>query len=73
MNQNLNPDVNQGNKDARWVQHFLVWSQGVMDRVFLDLLQAVEKRECDFEVWCGGVWNSQLQANLRGKFYDFII
>ena len=45
---------------------------GVMG-VFLDLLQAVEKRECDFEVWCGGVWNSQLQANLRGKFYDFII
>ena len=24
-------------------------------------------------MWCGGVKNSQLQANLRGKFYDFII
>ena len=36
-----------------------------MDRVSLDLLRAVENRECALEVWCGGVGNSQLQANLR--------
>ena len=71
MNQNLNPDVNQGNKEARWVQHFLVLSQGVKDEsswIFCKLL----KKEYDFEMWCGGMRNSQLQANLR-KFYDFII
>ena len=32
--------------------------------VFLDLLQAVEDRECDLEMWCEGVWNSQSQAKL---------
>ena len=35
MNLNLTPDVNQGSKEARWVQ-----------QVFLDLLQAVENRQC---------------------------
>ena len=35
MNLNLTPDVNQGSKEARWVQ-----------QVFLDLLRAVENRQC---------------------------
>ena len=36
-----------------------------MDRVSVDLLQAVENRESALEVQSGDVWNSQSQANLR--------
>ena len=35
-------DVNQGNKETRWAQDFLVRPHGWI--VFLDLLQAVENR-----------------------------
>ena len=28
MNLHLTPDVNQGNKETRWVQGFLVWPHG---------------------------------------------
>ena len=28
MNLHLTPDVNQGNKETRWVQDFLVWPHG---------------------------------------------
>ena len=41
--------------------------------VFLDLLQAVENTECNFEMWCGGQQNSKSQAKLRSKFYNSII
>ena len=33
MNLYLTPDVNQGNKEARWIQDF-VWPQGGMDSLF---------------------------------------
>ena len=58
MNLHLSPDVNQENKEARWVQDFLVGSQAWI--VSLDLLQGVENRGCALKVWCWGVWKSTI-------------
>ena len=33
LNFYLTPDVNQGNKEARWIEDF-VWPQGLMDSLF---------------------------------------
>ena len=35
MNLHLTPDVNQGNKEARWVQDFLVGSQAWIESLWI--------------------------------------
>ena len=54
MNLHLTPVFNQANKEARWVQDFLVWPQGWIESS--NLLRVVENRECALKVSYGGVW-----------------
>ena len=41
MNLHLTPDINQRNKEGRWVQDFLVWPQGWIESpwIFCEMLK----------------------------------